>query len=224
MNVRAIDARMTIQGPPSHRVGSISADARIRRDCARKQKLLVHAADVQHPRMTTSRNFDTHPENQSAKLALTPRSLLRFDDAKSACKLTRTGGEGVKQLGSLLVVAFGTAGSPVECSSANDDIEGTACDDENATCEVGEECCCGECSPSLDCSCDDGRWSCYYTDFCAFTESCGGAGGQGAAKARPRRGQGAAKAAKPANLPLLDGPGGLRVPGEDAILRPCVSG
>ena len=72
-------------------------------------------------------------------------------------------------------------GGPAECPSGNtmSDIEGEACDDESAFCAVGEECCCGECSAELDCSCDDGRWSCFYTDFCAFVETCGGAGGQG---------------------------------------------
>jgi hypothetical protein len=77
--------------------------------------------------------------------------------------------------------AGGTGGSPVECSSAINlsGIEGKACNDEAARCDVGEECCCGECSPELVCSCNDGRWDCYYTDFCAFTENCGGAGGQG---------------------------------------------
>ncbi|HEX6271804.1 MAG TPA: hypothetical protein VFZ53_02135 [Polyangiaceae bacterium] len=72
----------------------------------------------------------------------------------------------------------GAGGGPVECSSTDrGDIRGLACDDENARCSLGKECCCGECAPSLECYCHEGRWSCYYTDFCAFTESCGGAGG-----------------------------------------------
>ena len=40
-----------------------------------------------------------------------------------------------------------------------------ACDGE-LSCEYGEECCCGECYPSLICNCTDGRWGCYFTDAC----------------------------------------------------------
>jgi hypothetical protein len=77
--------------------------------------------------------------------------------------------------------AGGTGGNAVECSSAShmSDIELEACDAGNARCDVGEECCCGECAPSFTCYCDDGRWWCSYTDFCLSRESCGGAGGQG---------------------------------------------
>ena len=66
------------------------------------------------------------------------------------------------------------------CASAMylDDIEGKPCDDERATCDVGRECCCGECEPALECSCDDGMWWCFHTDFCFDRESCGGAGGE----------------------------------------------
>lgn len=34
------------------------------------------------------------------------------------------------------------------------------------TCDIGNECCCGKCSPSLVCTCQSGNWSCNYTDFC----------------------------------------------------------
>ena len=38
-------------------------------------------------------------------------------------------------------------------------------------CEWGEECCCGECHPSLVCDCvDGGMWGCYYTDACMIPE------------------------------------------------------
>ncbi len=40
-------------------------------------------------------------------------------------------------------------------------------------CEYGEECCCGECYPSLVCtSTGDGDWACYNTDAC-MVPSCG---------------------------------------------------
>jgi hypothetical protein len=35
-----------------------------------------------------------------------------------------------------------------------------------ATCEYGEECCCGECYASLVCACSGGSWSCHATDAC----------------------------------------------------------
>jgi hypothetical protein len=35
-----------------------------------------------------------------------------------------------------------------------------------ATCEYGEECCCGVCHPSIVCNCMGGGWGCYYTDAC----------------------------------------------------------
>lgn len=35
------------------------------------------------------------------------------------------------------------------------------------TCEYGQECCCGKCSPSIVCQCgQSGTWACMYTDFC----------------------------------------------------------
>lgn len=33
-------------------------------------------------------------------------------------------------------------------------------------CEYGQECCCGQCFPSLVCNCLDGTWGCYATDAC----------------------------------------------------------
>ena len=36
----------------------------------------------------------------------------------------------------------------------------------DVTCEYGEECCCGECHPSIVCSCSGGTWSCHATDAC----------------------------------------------------------
>lgn len=43
---------------------------------------------------------------------------------------------------------------------------GGLCTNEGQSCSIGEECCCGECAPSLVCDCYSGTWSCYYTDFC----------------------------------------------------------
>ena len=39
------------------------------------------------------------------------------------------------------------------------------------SCTYGEECCCGECSPSLVLSCFEGSWAGFNTDFC-FRETC----------------------------------------------------
>lgn len=33
-------------------------------------------------------------------------------------------------------------------------------------CDYGQECCCGECHPSIVCNCLNGQWGCYYTDAC----------------------------------------------------------
>jgi hypothetical protein len=41
-----------------------------------------------------------------------------------------------------------------------------ACADEQPTCEIGRECCCGSCAPNVVCECYEGTWACYYTDFC----------------------------------------------------------
>jgi len=46
---------------------------------------------------------------------------------------------------------------------------GTTCDPalNTMSCDYGEECCCGSCSPSLVCDCSDtGEWTCYNTDAC----------------------------------------------------------
>lgn len=40
------------------------------------------------------------------------------------------------------------------------------------TCSYGQECCCGQCSASLVCTCAGGSWACYYTDFC-LRPGCG---------------------------------------------------
>ena len=49
-----------------------------------------------------------------------------------------------------------------------------ACDTEGARCELGQECCCGVCHPSLVCNCSSGQWACYNTDACMIP-SCEGA-------------------------------------------------
>ena len=34
------------------------------------------------------------------------------------------------------------------------------------TCNIGQECCCGACHPSMVCTCGGGKWGCYATDAC----------------------------------------------------------
>lgn len=36
----------------------------------------------------------------------------------------------------------------------------------SGTCEFGQECCCGDCHPSLVCTCTGEFWGCWYTDAC----------------------------------------------------------
>ncbi len=52
---------------------------------------------------------------------------------------------------------------------------GGTCDADGAVCEFGQECCCGECHPSMVCQCDGGQWGCYSTDACLIP-SCPDAG------------------------------------------------
>lgn len=56
-------------------------------------------------------------------------------------------------------------GTPNECpASAN---PGDACNLADGTaCSFGEECCCGECYPSLNCFCSGGTWACAASDAC----------------------------------------------------------
>ena len=78
----------------------------------------------------------------------------------------------------------GTSGaggqSTVECTSASSvrDVNDQPCARDGARCEMGEECCCGECQPEKVCRCSEGRWDCGWTDFC-MDPMCGGAGGLG---------------------------------------------
>lgn len=50
-----------------------------------------------------------------------------------------------------------------DCSAGEEALE----------CEWGEECCCGECYPSMVCSCTNGSWACMATDAC-MRPSCVG--------------------------------------------------
>ena len=43
-------------------------------------------------------------------------------------------------------------------------------------CEIGQECCCGKCYPSMVCNCAGGTWACYSTDAC-MSPACADAGG-----------------------------------------------
>jgi hypothetical protein len=83
-------------------------------------------------------------------------------------------------------------------------------------CEYGEECCCGDCSPSLVCDCQAGSFACYYTDaclgpWCQLSPCCqagqedaceGGAGGQ--CKVEPGEAVGKCLPAVPAPQCWLD--------------------
>ena len=46
---------------------------------------------------------------------------------------------------------------------------GNYCSSEGIYCTYRRECYCGECSPSIVCDCDSGKWGCYKTDFCEYT-------------------------------------------------------
>ncbi|MFO0746188.1 MAG: hypothetical protein U1F43_11010 [Myxococcota bacterium] len=52
---------------------------------------------------------------------------------------------------------------------------GGTCSEEGAHCDLGQECCCGACHPSLVCSCGAGQWACFYTDAC-LVPACPDAG------------------------------------------------
>lgn len=53
---------------------------------------------------------------------------------------------------------------PEACPSA--EPFGDACAVDGLECSWGTECCCGECFPSLVCTCYGGTWGCYATDAC----------------------------------------------------------
>lgn len=65
---------------------------------------------------------------------------------------------------------------PADATDATGDVQAPSCPaeapigvgvcGEPTTCEYGEECCCGQCYPSLVCSCGAAGWSCYATDAC----------------------------------------------------------
>jgi hypothetical protein len=63
----------------------------------------------------------------------------------------------------------GTAGCPAEAPG------GGACAEEGLRCEYGEECCCGQCYPSLVYTCNGGQWAGFNTDAC-LRPSCPDAG------------------------------------------------
>lgn len=54
-------------------------------------------------------------------------------------------------------------------------VIGAACDasQEGVVCEYGTECCCGECHPSLVCTCGGGQFGCFATDACLI-QGCPG--------------------------------------------------
>lgn len=64
------------------------------------------------------------------------------------------------------------------CWNAADELDGEACV-ANSTFSCGSQCCCGECYPNWECSCDDGKWYCIVIDvFC--DDQCAGTAGSGA--------------------------------------------
>ena len=90
-----------------------------------------------------------------------------------------------------LLLALGVAFAPSVAGCSEDDestgcparqpsYSGTEeCSEEGVSCGYGQECCCGSCYTSYECTCRYGTWSCYYTDAC-YMPMCGGSGGTGA--------------------------------------------
>jgi hypothetical protein len=50
---------------------------------------------------------------------------------------------------------------------------GSTCSSEALECFWGQECCCGECYPSIGCMCTDGEWQCWATDACMIPGCAG---------------------------------------------------
>ncbi len=65
-----------------------------------------------------------------------------------------------------------TDGSTGVCPS---EFPSGSCSDEGLRCEYGQECCCGECFPSLVATCSGGSWAGMNTDAC-FRPGCPDAG------------------------------------------------
>lgn len=74
--------------------------------------------------------------------------------------------------------SLGGASHGDTCTEAAEAMNGEACVP-NGFFSCGSQCCCGECLPTWQCTCDDGRWLCLVIDaFC--DDQCGGSGGVGA--------------------------------------------
>ena len=55
---------------------------------------------------------------------------------------------------------------PASCPDVEPIGSDEACEP-GTMCDYGQECCCGACSPSISCSCDEsGQWGCYATEAC----------------------------------------------------------
>lgn len=52
---------------------------------------------------------------------------------------------------------------------------GLTCTEAGSTCSVGDETCCGETYPSMQCECDGSQYFCFYTDACMMPTCCIGA-------------------------------------------------
>jgi hypothetical protein len=61
------------------------------------------------------------------------------------------------------------------CPASADDALGAACSSAGLLCEYGQECCCGQCYPSISCTCDGNLFACHATDAC-FRPDCPDAG------------------------------------------------
>lgn len=61
--------------------------------------------------------------------------------------------------------SYGLEPTGSDCGALNPS-PGGACSDDGLRCEIGQECCCGQCYPSMVCQCGEGSWGCYATDAC----------------------------------------------------------
>lgn len=90
-------------------------------------------------------------------------------DAGGSADTAADGSSAETDTGTDTTVADTDADTSTACP--DDPFANPACDSEGARCELGRECCCGSCYPSLACSCSGGSWACYATDAC-FIPSC----------------------------------------------------
>jgi hypothetical protein len=92
----------------------------------------------------------------------------------SACSCDAASGEWTCTADCGPVTACQTPPNPGACPDTAPS-PGAACDESAGPldCSWGEECCCGGCFPSFQCSCEGGTWLCLNTDAC-FRPTCDG--------------------------------------------------